>query len=64
MPTLHLKSDLEDKVKKIHWRRLLPGVFSSRIDLRSGETVSGIIKVENQVIPFGPIHSDKDSVAF
>ena len=61
MPELYLKSDGESKVNKMYWRRLLPGVFSSRIDMKSGETVNGLIKVDDQVVPFGPITSDKDT---
>ena len=61
MPSLHLKSSLAEEVKTLKWRRLLPGVFSNRIDLSSGETINGVIRAGEHAIPFGPLSSDRDS---
>jgi hypothetical protein len=61
MPQLHLKSNLESKVRSVAWRRLLPGTFGSRIQLRSGEEMSGVIKVGEHMIPFGPLKADGDA---
>ncbi|WDE96384.1 VWA domain-containing protein [Lentisphaera profundi] len=61
MPELYIKSSLDNEVRKFNWRRLLPGVFSSRIDLASGEIVTGVIKAGDHTIPFGPLKSDKNA---
>ena len=61
MPSLHIKSSLESEMREVTWRRLLPGVFSTRLDLNSGEQVSGVIRAGEHAIPFGPLRSDRDA---
>ena len=60
IPSIYLRSSENDLVRNGTWRRLAPGLYSTRLDLQSGESVNGVIQAGDYTIPFGPLQAGID----
>ena len=59
IPSIHIQSQ-NFAVREGNWRRLSPGRYNTTLDLKSGETVKGVIKGSDFTVPFGPLKAGID----
>ena len=60
IPKIFIRSSSSDLVREGAWRRLAPGLYNTSLNLRSGESINGVIQAGDYTIPFGPLQAGID----